>query len=125
MTSAVRRVGRWSPHFIFLLAACSSAPAHAAAPTPGPPLSIRKATGSIKVDGALDDQGWQGADSVTVWFETRVGDNVEPQVRNVGYLPNAAAYLYAAFYFEVPSPQAIRAPRADQDAIPPPLDSPG
>src|SRR5262245_8504644 len=78
MPSSVRAHGRWLPGFFALLATSLGSPAYAAAPTPGPALSIKKAPGPIKVDGALDDPGWQGVDSVTVWFETRVGDNVEP-----------------------------------------------
>ena len=54
-----------------------------AAPQPGPPLTIQRAAGPIAIDGDLSDAGWQGIDAVTTWFETHVGDNVEPQVKNV------------------------------------------
>src|SRR5262249_18157916 len=91
--------------------------AFAASPSPGPPLAIRRAAGAITIDGDLSDPGWAGADSVTKWFETRVGDNVEPQVRNVGYLAYDNKFLYAAFVFDDPSPSSIRAPLGDHDAI--------
>jgi len=89
----------------------------AASPSPGPPLSIRRASGAITIDGDLSDPGWVGADSVTKWFETRVGDNVEPQVRNVGFLAYDGKFLYAAFIFDDPNPASIRAPLGDHDAI--------
>ncbi|HEY6196635.1 MAG TPA: DUF5916 domain-containing protein [Candidatus Eisenbacteria bacterium] len=99
-----------------LLAACASA-SRAADPRPGPLLTIRRATGPIVVDGDLSDAGWRGADSVTTWFETRIGDNVEPQVRNLGFLAYDDHYLYAAFRFDDPHPELIRAPLGDHDAL--------
>ncbi len=89
----------------------------AAAPQPGPPLTIVRSNGPITLDGALTDPGWQGIPAVTQWFETRVGDNVEPAVKNVGYLAYDDRYLYAAFEFEDPDPRTIRAPIADHDQL--------
>jgi hypothetical protein len=89
----------------------------AAVPSPGPPLTIRRATGPITIDGDLSDPGWQGVDSVRTWFETRVGDNVEPQVRNIGFLTYDDKFLYAGFIFDDPDPGSIRAPLGDHDAI--------
>ena len=91
--------------------------AFAAVPAPGPPLTISKAAGPIVVDGNLDDAGWQNIPGVTQWYETRVGDSVEPQVKNVGYLAYDDKYLYAAFRFDDPNPKLIRAPLGDRDAI--------
>ena len=91
--------------------------ARAAAPQPGPPLTIKRATGPITIDGDLSDAGWAGIDSVTTWFETNVHDNVEPQVRNVGYLTYDDHYLYAGFRFDDPNPKLIRAPLADHDQL--------
>jgi hypothetical protein len=99
-----------------LAVACSASIARAADPKPGPPLSIRRATGPITIDGDLSDAGWQGADSVTVWFETRVGDNVEPQVRNRAWLAYDEKYFYAAFAFD-DSAGGVRAPLGDHDAV--------
>ena len=91
--------------------------ARAADPVPGPPLTIKRAAGPIEIDGALDDAGWQGVEGVSQWFETRVGDNVEPQVRNIGYLAYDDKYLYAAFRFEDPQASLIRAPLGDHDQL--------
>lgn len=91
--------------------------AHAADPRPGPPLTIRRAAGPITVDGDLSDAGWKGIEPITQWFETNVGDNVEPQVRNVAYLTYDDHYFYAAFQFDDPNPAGVRAPLGDHDAI--------
>jgi hypothetical protein len=100
-----------------LLVLGSATASRAAAPVPGPPLSIHRARGPIVVDGDLSDAGWQGADTVKTWFETRVGDNVEPQVRNLAFLAYDDKYLYAAFRFDDPRPELIRAPLGDHDAL--------
>jgi uncharacterized protein DUF5916 len=91
--------------------------AWAADPQPGPPLTIHKATGPIVTDGDLSDAGWQGVEPVTTWFETRVGDNVEPQVKNLGYLTYDDHSFYAGFVFDDPAPQSIRGPLGDHDAL--------
>ncbi|HET9328306.1 MAG TPA: DUF5916 domain-containing protein [Candidatus Eisenbacteria bacterium] len=91
--------------------------AWAAAPQPGPPITIKPAAAAITVDGDLSDPGWQGVEPVTTWFETRVGDNVEPQVKNVGYLAYDERYFYAAFRFDDPDPHKIRAPLGDHDQL--------
>jgi hypothetical protein len=93
------------------------APLWAADPQPGPPLTIHKAAGPIVADGDLSDAGWQGVEPVTVWFETRVGDNVEPQVKNKGYLAYDDHFFYAGFVFDDPSPGAIRGPLGDHDQL--------
>jgi hypothetical protein len=83
----------------------------------GPQLRVAPATGTISVDGELDDPGWQGASRIDTWFETSPGDNLEPKVRSVGYLVYDARFFYAAFEFDDPDPTAIRAPFADHDNI--------
>jgi hypothetical protein len=113
--SAIRT--RLVASLLMLAAAAIAPPARAADPAPGPPLTITRAAGPIIVDGDLSDAGWQGVAPVSTWFETRVGDNVEPQVRNVGYLAYDDRYLYAAFQFDDPDPKKIRAPIADHDQL--------
>jgi hypothetical protein len=95
----------------------SVAIAHAAAPQPGPPIAITRLTAPISIDGDLTDPGWKGVTPVTQWYETRVGDSVEPQVKNVGWLAYDDKYLYAAFEFEDPNPKLVRAPLGDHDQI--------
>jgi hypothetical protein len=83
----------------------------------GEPIQITRATGPIVVDGVLSDEAWQHSTRIDKWYETQPGDNVEPKVKNVGYLTYDDRFLYAAFEFEDPNPSAIRAPFADRDNI--------
>jgi hypothetical protein len=92
--------------------------AWSADPQPGPPLTIHRAAGPIVLDGDLSDPGWKGIEPITTWFETNVGDNVEPQVKNAAYLTYDDKFLYAGFQFEDPAPATIRAPLGDHDAVP-------
>jgi hypothetical protein len=106
-------------YLVGLLLAFMAIPASlwAADPQPGPPLTIQRAAGPITPDGDLSDAGWQGVAPVTTWFETRVGDNVEPQVKNEAFLAYDRDYFYAAFRFHDPAPGSIRAPLGDHDAL--------
>ncbi|MEO8505979.1 MAG: DUF5916 domain-containing protein, partial [Acidobacteriota bacterium] len=74
--------------------------------------------GAIVLDGDLTDPGWQGATPITTWYETNVGDNVEPQVKNLAYLVYDDHFFYAGFEFGDPDPKAIRAPLGDHDGTP-------
>jgi hypothetical protein len=83
----------------------------------GETIHITKASGRITIDGDLSDEAWQHATKIERWYETQPGDNVEPKVKNVGYLTFDDRFLYAAFEFEDPNPKTIRAPFADRDNI--------
>jgi hypothetical protein len=83
----------------------------------GETIHIARAVGRITIDGDLSDEAWQHATRTEKWYETQPGDNVEPKVKNVGYLAYDDRFLYAAFAFEDPDPSAIRAPFADRDNI--------
>jgi len=83
----------------------------------GAEIHITRATGPITIDGDLTDEAWRHATRIEKWYETRPGDNVEPKVKNVGYLTFDEHFLYAAFEFDDPNPAAIRAPYADRDNI--------
>lgn len=103
---------------LVLALACVAGPICAAAPEPGVPIPIARASGPIAVDGDLSDPGWRGATKITTWYETNPGDNVEPKVRNVGYLTYDEKFLYAGFEFFDPEPGKIRAPYGDRDNVP-------
>jgi Domain of unknown function (DUF5916) len=81
----------------------------------GETLNISRATGAIKVDGNLSDEGWLAVKPVTTWYEVNPGDNTPPKVRNVGRITYDDRFLYAAFEFDDPTPHAIRAPYSDRD----------
>jgi len=69
------------------------------------------------IDGDLSDAGWQGVEGITSWYETRIAENGDPGVANVGYLAYDDKYLYAGFKFDDPNPRLIRAPIADHDQL--------
>jgi hypothetical protein len=83
----------------------------------GPPIRIERAQGIITLDGQLHDEGWRGATRIETWYETNPGDNIEPRVKNVGYLAYDDRFFYAAFELSDPDPGAIRSPYADHDRI--------
>src|SRR3954454_3313843 len=83
----------------------------------GDPIHIARTTSSIVIDGDLSDDGWRNATRVDQWYETQPGDNIEPKVRNVGYLTYDDRFFYAAFEFDDPDPSSIKAPFADRDNI--------
>ncbi len=92
---------------------------HAAAQSSlaGDQIRISRAPGRLTIDGDLTDEGWRGATRIEKWYETRPGDNVEPPVRNVGYLTYDDRFLYAGFEFADPEPGKIRAPFGDRDNV--------
>ena len=84
----------------------------------GDPVTIRKITGAIAVDGDLSDEGWKSAAKVETWYETNPGDNVTPKVKSVAWLGYDDTFFYAAFEFSDPNPGLIRAPFGDRDNVP-------
>jgi hypothetical protein len=82
------------------------------------PIEVRRVAAEIRVDGELGDPGWAGAGKIETWYETRPGDNIEPKTENVAYLAYDDEFFYAAFEFEDPEPEKIRAPLANRDNVP-------
>ncbi|HEV8231274.1 MAG TPA: DUF5916 domain-containing protein, partial [Thermoanaerobaculia bacterium] len=95
-----------------------AAPLFAATPEQGVPIEITRTQGTIVIDANLSDAGWSSATKVTTWYETNPGDNVEPKVKNVGYLTYDDKFLYAGFEFSDAEPGKIRAPYGDRDNVP-------
>lgn len=89
-------------------------------PDPGAGLaalrfSVARASGSIEIDGGLNEPAWRDATPVLLPFEWFPGDNepapVETEVRVLFDDEN----LYLAFLARDPDPTAIRANLADRD----------
>ncbi|HEX3703488.1 MAG TPA: DUF5916 domain-containing protein [Vicinamibacterales bacterium] len=109
-----------TPARFALLAALVAAwpsPASAQSSLVGETLHISRASGPIKIDGDLSDEGWRGATRIEKWYEVQPGDNNEPPVRNVGLLTFDDRFLYVGFELDDPHPRAIRAPLGDHDNI--------
>jgi len=83
----------------------------------GDSIQISRATSRIVVDGDLSDPAWEHATRVDKWYETQPGDNLEPKVKNVGWLTYDDGFLYAAFEFQDPNPSSLRAPFSERDNI--------
>ena len=113
MTPPTSRISRVAA----LTAAALLMPSLAAADPADAPLRITRVETPVAIDGRLDDEAWRDIAPLTTWFETRVGDNVEPQVTNMGWLAYDDRFLYAAFRFGDPEPHRIRAPFADHDQL--------
>ena len=117
---------RWRQRIALCLlvagATAASAPAKAAPLPPKLAMTIQRTNGPITIDGDISDAGWKGIQPITTWYETNPGDNIEPRVRNVAYLAYDDRYLYAAFEFDDPHPEQIRAPLGDHDAVSSPTD---
>jgi len=100
-----------------LLLAGFLAPGVSPVQTPGEPIQIHRAAGSIAVDGELNDEGWKGAARIDTWYEINPGDNIEPGVKSAAYLAFDDRYFYAAFEFFDPDAKRIRAPYGDRDSV--------
>lgn len=76
---------------------------------------VAAATGPIKVDGRLDDGGWQGTAEIPIDFEYTPGNNVAPPVRSVCRLTYDRDNLYIGCVGLDPEPGRIRARLFDRD----------
>ncbi len=102
------RLGRVTTLAAAVLLAARAATAQTA--LSGDTIHITRATGPITVDGDLSDAAWRDATRVEKWYETKPGDNLEPKVRNVGYLTFDDKYLLRGI--RVRRPESVRHPRA-------------
>ena len=102
----------------FLSIAVSAQTTPTPQPSAPPPVThITRTTGSITIDGSLNDPGWQNATKFETWYETNPGDNVEPKVKQVGYVTYDDHFFYVAMEMWDPNPKNIRSAYADHDGI--------
>jgi hypothetical protein len=80
-------------------------------------VEVHRAASSITVDGDLSDAAWQNATKYEKWYETNVGDNVEPPVKQVGYVTYDDHFLYVGIDMWDPSPKDIASIYGDHDNI--------
>lgn len=84
---------------------------------PAPALAVARATGAIRLDGALDDPGWRGTPEIRIAWEWTPGDNTPPPVESVCHLTFDASNLYVGCRGFDPRPQEIRARYFSRDDI--------
>ncbi|MFQ6092719.1 MAG: DUF5916 domain-containing protein, partial [bacterium] len=75
---------------------------------------VPRLNGSIRIDGRLDDQGWEGAARIGNFSETEPGDNVKPSVETEVWLTYNEQAMYVAFHC-YDDPATIRATLTDRD----------
>ncbi|MEA2563048.1 MAG: hypothetical protein QOH06_4552 [Acidobacteriota bacterium] len=71
----------------------------------------------IRVDGVLDDAGWENATVIDLPYEWFPGDNVTPPVATDALVTFDEETLYIAFKASDPNPKAIRAQLMDRDLV--------
>ncbi len=79
--------------------------------------AIPATTATLTLDGALDDDLWQGALKLELHYEVRPGENIEPPVRTDLLLAHDNRNLYVAFRAHDDRPAEIRARFSDRDNI--------
>lgn len=82
-----------------------------------PARELPRTTGSISIDGELDDAGWTGALVIDEFYETSPGNNTPPKVRTVAWVAYDAKYFYVGIRCDDPEPSRIRAPYVDRDQV--------
>src|SRR5687768_8581902 len=80
-------------------------------------FEVAPTNGEIRIDGVLDDAGWQNATIVDLPFEWFPGDNVAPPVKTETLITFDEDNLYVAFNASDPDPGAIRAQLMDRDLL--------
>jgi uncharacterized protein DUF5916/cellulose/xylan binding protein with CBM9 domain len=109
------------------LAAAFAGPVWAQQAPPEPPAAegasvrrqfqVGRTNAAVRVDGVLDDTGWESATVVDLPFEWFPGDNATPPVKTEALITFDDDNLYVAFRASDPDPKAIRAQLMDRDLI--------
>ncbi|MFL5446284.1 MAG: DUF5916 domain-containing protein [Myxococcales bacterium] len=95
----------------------------APAPAPAEAASVQRrfevgpTRSPIRIDGVLDDAGWEDATVVDLPYEWFPGDNVTPPVATDALITFDEETLYIAFKASDPNPGTIRAQLMDRDLI--------
>ncbi|MFQ5702718.1 MAG: DUF5916 domain-containing protein [Gemmatimonadales bacterium] len=82
---------------------------------PAPSYEIRRASGTIEIDGVMDEVEWDRADAIALSWEFLPGDNIPARVETVCRLTFDSSNLYFGCHASDPRPQEIRAHYADRD----------
>lgn len=97
--------------FVF---ACSSA--HAGTLVAGDDIPrLPTVSGTVRIDGVLDETQWDAALRIELDVETRPGENIPAPVATVAYLMENGDSLLIAFDARDPQPERIRAYLRDRD----------
>jgi len=79
-----------------------------------PELKVTKTTGEIKIDGWLEDPGWEGAGVADHFHEVEPGENIRPPVETTVFATYSESHLYlSAICYD--NPTEIRATLSPRD----------
>ncbi|MCK4537275.1 MAG: carbohydrate binding family 9 domain-containing protein [Candidatus Krumholzibacteria bacterium] len=81
-----------------------------------PELTIRRASGPIKIDGYIEDRGWKGAEKIDQFFEHNPGDQTKPEVDTEVLITYDDTHLYVAWIC-YDDPNEVRASYRERDQI--------
>lgn len=104
-----------SAALLLLLAAGMTSTAHAQALPPAPAYTIERSSGSINVDGVLNEADWARAKRIPLSWETTPGDNVPALVDTECRMLYDTVTLYFGCVASDPEPDQIRAHLAERD----------
>lgn len=82
---------------------------------PAPAYTIERTSGSITVDGSLDEADWGDAEPIPLSWETAPGDNLPATVETVCRMLYDTVTLYFGCVATDPNPGEIRAHLAERD----------
>jgi hypothetical protein len=82
-----------------------------------PSLHIARAAGEIRIDGWLNDAGWQTAAEAVNFVENSPGDQIKPPVATRAMMSYDDEYLYVAIVAEA-DPDQVRASLCERDRTP-------
>ncbi len=85
-------------------------------PTFHPKIEIMRTSGSIKIDGMLNDNGWENASVVSNFSEQYPGDLIEPPVKTRVMMTYDKSNLYIAFVCQDRG-EEVRASHCERDYI--------
>ena len=100
---------------LLLLASGVTYTAHAQALPPAPAYAIERSSGSIIVDGVLNEADWARAERIPLSWETAPGDNVPATVDTECRMLYDTVTLYFGCVASDPEPDQIRAHLAERD----------
>ncbi|MBN1163066.1 MAG: carbohydrate binding family 9 domain-containing protein [Candidatus Krumholzibacteriota bacterium] len=114
---APRTAGLILAIFLFLFYPVSRAAAdHNYMPVYHPQLEIKRATGSIRIDGNVEDEGWRGAAKAVNFAEHNPGDQTRPEVDTEVLVTYDYENLYLAWLC-YDDPREVRASFCERDRI--------
>ncbi len=91
--------------------------ANAEDPAPPAPQPLPRSSGSMTLDGDLNDPIWRDALVIDRFYETSPGDNIPAKAKTIAYVTYDDDYFYIGIKADDPDPKKIRAPFVERDQV--------